>query len=66
MQETQEMQVRSLGHVDPLEEEIATHSSILAQKISWTEEPGGWGYKFMGSQTHTTEQLSTHTNSNGK
>ena len=35
------MQVRSLGHVDPIEEEIATHSSILAWKISWTEEPGG-------------------------
>ena len=41
MQETQEMQVRSLGHVDPIEEEMATHSSILAWKISWTEEPGG-------------------------
>ena len=35
------MQVRSLGHVDPIEEEMATHSSILAWKISWTEEPGG-------------------------
>ena len=41
MQETQNTQVRSLGMGDPLEEELATHSSILAKKISWTEEPGG-------------------------
>ena len=37
----QEMQVRSLDQKDPLEEEMATHSSILAWKIPWTEEPGG-------------------------
>ena len=37
----QEMQVRSHGREDPLEKEIATHSSILTRKISWTEEPGG-------------------------
>ena len=36
-----EMQVRSLGQKDSLEEKIATHSSILAGKIPWTEEPGG-------------------------
>ena len=41
MQETQEMLVRSLGQEDPLEEEMATHSSLLAWKIPWTEEPGG-------------------------
>ena len=35
------MQVRSLGREDPLEEAMATHSSILAQRIPWTEEPGG-------------------------
>jgi len=35
----QEMQFPSLGQEDPLEEEIATHSSILAWKILWTEEP---------------------------
>ena len=35
----QETQVRSLGREDPLEKEIATHSSILAWKIPWTEEP---------------------------
>ena len=40
MQESRDMQVRSLGWEDPLEEEMATHSSILAWKIPWTEEPG--------------------------
>ena len=37
----QETGVRSLGQEDPLEREIATHSSILAWEIAWTEEPGG-------------------------
>ena len=37
MQETKEIQVRSLGQEDPLEEEMANHSSILPGKISWTE-----------------------------
>ena len=37
----QETQVRSLGLDDPLEKETATHSSILAWKIPWAEEPGG-------------------------
>ena len=36
----QETQVRSLGQEDPLEEEMATHSSILGWEIPWTEEPG--------------------------
>ena len=36
----QETQVRSLGQEDPLEKEMTTHSSILAWKIPWTEEPG--------------------------
>ena len=40
MQDMQEMWVRSLGQDDPLEEEMATHSSILAWKIPWTEEHG--------------------------
>ena len=35
-----EMWVQSLGQEDPLESEMATHSSILAQKIPWTEKPG--------------------------
>ena len=46
--EVQETWVRSLGWEDPLEKEMATHSSILAWKISWTEEPGG--LQSMGSQ----------------
>jgi len=37
----QEVKVPSLGGEDPLEQEIATHSSILAWRIPWTEEPGG-------------------------
>ena len=44
----QETRGRSLGWEDPLEKEMATHSSILAWKISWTEEPGG--LQSMGSQ----------------
>ena len=36
----QETQVQSLGQEDPLEKEIATHSSILAWEIPWTEQPG--------------------------
>ena len=42
------MQVRSLDQEDPLEEEMATQSSILAQRIPWIEEPGG--LQSMGSQ----------------
>ena len=44
----QETQVQSLGQEDPLEEGMATHSSIFAWRIPWTEEPGGlqsWGRK---------------------
>ena len=48
MQAMQERLVQSLGPGDPLEEEMATHSSILAGKIPWTEEPG-W-LQSMGSQ----------------
>ena len=42
------MRVRSLGREDPLEKEMATHSSTLAWRIPWTEEPGG--LQSMGSQ----------------
>ena len=48
MQESQEMQVQSLGQEDPLEEGMATHSSILTWRIPWSEEPGG--LQSMGSQ----------------
>ena len=52
------MQVQSLGWEDPLEEEMATHSSILAWRIPWTVQPGGlspWGCKDQA----TTERQST-------
>ena len=60
MQEVQEIWVRSLGWEDTLEYEMATHSSILAWTIPWTEELVGyspWGCK----ELDMTEQLSTHT-----
>ena len=41
MQEMQEIQVQSVGQEYPLEEEMATHSSTLTWRISWTEEPDG-------------------------
>ena len=47
MQEMLEVLVRSLGWKDPLEEEMETHSSILAWEIPWTEETGGlWSMEF--------------------
>ena len=49
----QETRVWSLGQEDLLEKEMATHSSILAWKILWTEEPGG-GLQFVGSQKSMT------------
>ena len=47
----QEVQVRSLGQEDPLEDGMATHSTILAWRIPWTEEPGG--LQSIGSQRVT-------------
>ena len=55
----QETWVQFLSQEDPLEKGMATHSSILAWRIPWTEEPGGLQY--MGSQRVTIEWLSTHT-----
>ena len=52
----------SLVWEDPLEEEMATHSSILAWKVPWTEEPGR--LQSMGSQSQT--HLSTHTHTLGQ
>ena len=57
--EMQETQVQFLGREDPLEKEMAIQSSILAWKISWTEEPGGyspWDCK----ESDRTEGLSMH------
>ena len=55
MQETQEMQVRSLGQEDSLEEGMTTHSSILTWRISWTEETGG--LQFIGSKELDTTEV---------
>ena len=54
----QETPIRSLGREDPLEKGTATHSSILAWTIPWTEEPGGLQSRG-GKESDTTEQLST-------
>ena len=55
----QEMLVQSLGWKDPLEKEMVTHSSLLAWRIPWTEEPGR--LQSMGSQVlDTTERLNTY------
>ena len=59
----QEMRVQSLGWKDPLEEEMATHSSIPVWEILWTEEPGG--LQSMGSQK-IRQSLATKTTNNNK
>ena len=51
-----ETQVRYLGREDPLEKEMANHSSILAWRIPWTEEPGGL-QSMGGRESDTTERL---------
>ena len=51
----QETQVWSLGKEDPLEKEMATHSSILAREILWTEEPGGLRGGSKKSQTQLSD-----------
>ena len=58
MQETQETLVPSLGREDPLGEGVATGSGILAWRIPWTEDPGG--FQSTGSQSQTQlKRLST-------
>ena len=57
----QETWVRSLGWEDPLEKELATHSSILAWEIPWTEEPGG--LQSMGLQELDMTKRLNHTSS---
>ena len=54
-----QMQAQSPGSEDPLEEVMATHSSILARRIPWTEEPGG--LQSIGLQSNTTEAHSCFT-----
>jgi len=55
----QETWVQSLGQEDFLEEDMETHSSILARRIPWTEEPGG--LQSMGLKRVELKLLSTHT-----
>ena len=55
MQETEEMWFQSLGWEDPLEKKMATHSSIFAWRIPWTEKPGG--LQSMGLQRVTNTHL---------
>ena len=62
MQKTEETLVRSLGWKDPLEEEMATHSSLLAWRIPWTERPGG--LQTMGLQRVGCDCTQTHTHMN--
>ena len=53
----QETWVQSLGWEDPLEKGMATHSSILAWRIPWTEEPGGIHSSWVGKESDMTEKL---------
>ena len=55
MKEMEETWVQSLGREYPLEKEMATHSSILAWRISWTEEPGGLQSGVAKSQTRLSD-----------
>ena len=59
----QETQVQSLGQEDPLEEGMATHSSILAWRIPWTEEPGG--LQSIGSQRVGHDRVQMHARVSG-
>ena len=58
LRKCKDTQVRSLGREDALEKEMATHSSILAWRVPWTEEPGG--LQSTGLQSQTTEQLNNN------
>ena len=61
MQETQETQVQFLDREDPLEKEMATHSSILVYRIPWTEEAGRLqSMGFPKSQTQLSTRTYTH------
>ena len=60
MQERQEMWVQSLGREDPLEEEVATHPSILVWRIPWAEEPGELQSVESQSQTQLSDWEHRH------
>ena len=58
MQEPREMWIQSLSREDPLEKRMATHSSTLAWRIPWTEEPGG--YSPQGRKESDTTEANWH------
>ena len=58
MEEMWENQIRSLGVADTLEKGMATHSSILAWRVSWTEEPDG--LQFIGCKELDTTEATKH------
>ena len=60
MQEMQETRDRSMGLEDPLEEGMKTHSSVLAWRISWTEEPGGLHSREAGGSQRVGQDRVTH------
>ena len=65
----QEIWVQSLGQEDTLEKEMATHSSVLAWRIPWTEEPGGyspWGHKESDMSKWLTQQQQINSTSTKK
>ena len=57
---TQKMQVQSLGQEDPLAEGMAAHSSILAWRMPWTEEPGGLSPQVAASLTRLSDRAHRH------
>ena len=63
MQETEEMRVCSLGQENPLKEGMAIHSSVLAWRIPWTEEPGR--LQSIGSQRVGNDWAIEHTHTKG-
>ena len=63
MRETKETQVQSLGHEDLLEKGMTTHSTTLAWRIPWTEEPGRrWSGRKEADMTEATGRASTYPN----
>ena len=62
----QETRVRSLGWEDPLKKEMAAHSSILAWRIPWAEEPGGLQLMGVAKSRTQLKQLSMHTHLQGR
>ena len=62
MHETQETWVQSLGWEDALEKEMETHSSVLGQEITWTQDPGGSTVHRITKEPNMTQQLNNSSN----